>query len=73
MIIKFCSLGSRIKIFLGDIFTPVTLSLFSHIITPFVIDLIGTKQYGDSYFTLTEYEIESIELDPDKEDLRKSE
>lgn len=37
------------------------------------IDLIGTKQYGDSYFTLTEYEIESIELDPDKEDLRKLE
>lgn len=37
------------------------------------IDLIGTKQYGDSYFTLTEYEIKSIELDPDKEDLRKSE
>lgn len=37
------------------------------------IDLIGTKQYSDSYFTLTEYEIKSIELDPDKEDLRKSE
>ena len=36
------------------------------------IDLIGTKQYGDSYFTLTEYEIKSIELDPDKEDLCES-
>lgn len=41
--------------------------------TCYKIDLIGTKQYGDSYFTLTEYEIKSIELDPDKEDLRKSE
>ncbi|HBU67783.1 hypothetical protein [Ligilactobacillus salivarius] len=30
------------------------------------IDLIGTKQYGDDYFTLTEHEIKSIKLDPDK-------
>ena len=37
------------------------------------IDLIRTKQYGDSYFTLTEYEIKSIELDPDKENLCESE
>ena len=37
------------------------------------IDLIRTKQYGDSYFTLTEYEIKSIELDPDKENLCDSE
>lgn len=35
------------------------------------IDLI-TKQYRDGYFTLTEYEIKSIELDPDKEDLCES-
>lgn len=37
------------------------------------IDLIRTRQYGDSYFTLTEYEIKSIELDPDKENLCESE
>ena len=37
------------------------------------IDLIRTMQYGDSYFTLTEYEIKSIELDPDKENLCESE
>lgn len=37
------------------------------------IDLIRTKQYSDSYFTLTEYEIKSIELDPDKENLCESE
>lgn len=37
------------------------------------INLIRTKQYGDSYFTLTEYEIKSIELDPDKENLCESE
>ena len=37
------------------------------------IDLIRTKQYGDSYFTLTEYEIKSIELDTDKENLCESE
>lgn len=37
------------------------------------IDLIRTKQYGDSYFTLTEYEIKSIELYPDKENLCESE
>ena len=37
------------------------------------IDLIRTKQYGDSYFTLTEYEIKYIELDPDKENLCESE
>ena len=36
------------------------------------IDLIWTKQYRDGYFTLTEYEIKSIELDPDKEDLCES-
>ena len=37
------------------------------------IDLIRTKQYGDSYFTLTEYEIKSIEQDTDKENLCESE